>query len=204
MDDIRAIDAGANIGSWTKCLKKEFEFARVVCFEPSKIAFLELQKNLSEYSHLELVNSGLGAKNETRFLYTDFHGSELASVHQRDLDHLDLFLNLNLEIQIDSLDQYLIEKCPTFRPNLLKMDVEGFEMEILKGAETTLKNLSIVQFEFGGCNLDSRDYFKDFWDLFHRLGFDLYRLAPSGLIHITKYSESLERFVTSNYFAIKA
>ena len=203
LTEIHAVDAGANIGSWTKFLLQEFESATVILFEPSDIAFLELQKNLSGYSNLKFVNSGLGAKFEIRPLYTDFHGSGLASVHKRNLEHLDLFLNVTTEITIHSLDLYLYKNFPEFIPNLLKMDVEGFEMEVLKGAKETLKKLSIVQFEFGGCNLDSRDYFKDFWNLFKELGFDVYRLAPSGLIHITKYSENLERFTTTNYFAIR-
>lgn len=84
------------------------------------------------------------------------------------------------------------------------MDIEGHELYALKGASTLLseKRISNIQIEFGGCNIDSRTYFKDFWNLLHN-DFNVYRVLQDGLWEITKYSERLECFVTSNFLFVK-
>jgi len=89
--------------------------------------------------------------------------------------------------------------------NYLKLDLEGHELEALKGAKQLLdeKRIRALTFEFGGCNIDSRTYFKDFWALLViQYGFTLYRLAPRRrLIKLESYSESLERFNWQNILA---
>ena len=58
-----------------------------------------------------------------------------------------------------------------------------------------------MQFEFGGCNIDSWTHFQDFYYFFRDAGFRLYRLGPKGLDLIERYSELDEAFTTTNYFA---
>ena len=83
------------------------------------------------------------------------------------------------------------------------MDVEGHELDVLKGATKALQDISIIQFEFGGSNIDTRTYFQDFWYFFSDLGFDLYRLGPRKPLRITNYSEHDETFRPTNYIAVK-
>lgn len=89
-------------------------------------------------------------------------------------------------------------------PDLLKIDVEGHELDVLAGASDVLHSVSVVQFEFGGCNIDTRTYFQDFFYFFTRAGFNLFRLGPKGLDRIAAYSEAEESFQTTNYFAVRA
>ena len=65
-----------------------------------------------------------------------------------------------------------------------------------------LKEIKIVQFEFGGCNIDSRTYFQDFYYFFTERNFEIYRLSPRGLKKIDKYSESDEIFDTTNFICL--
>jgi hypothetical protein len=46
---------------------------------------------------------------------------------------------------------------------MVKMDIEGHELTALKGFGAALDVARVLQFEFGGCNIDSRTYFQDFW-----------------------------------------
>jgi hypothetical protein len=103
-------------------------------------------------------------------------------------------------VNVNTLDNWVSKT--GIRPNLLKIDVEGFELQVLKGAEKTLKFVIVVQFEFGGTSIDSRNFFKDFWDFFEMNNFQLYRLTPLGLRKVSRYSEELECFKFSNYYAI--
>ena len=88
-------------------------------------------------------------------------------------------------------------------PLILKLDVEGHELSALSGATETLKQIELVQFEFGGGNIDSHTYFQDFWYFFKNLDFDLYRLTPRGPVVVNEYTELLEVFRPTNYFAVR-
>jgi hypothetical protein len=87
--------------------------------------------------------------------------------------------------------------------DLLKLDVEGLELAVLRGAGELLTNGAIrnIQFEFGGCNIDSRTFFRDFWEL---LGphYKIHRIVNDGLAAIERYDERLEQFLTTNFLAI--
>jgi hypothetical protein len=82
------------------------------------------------------------------------------------------------------------------------MDVEGSELKILEGMGVFIKRIKLIQFEFGGCNIDSRTFFQDFWYYFKKHNFDLFRITISGPKKIKEYSESDEFFKTTNYIAL--
>ncbi len=88
-------------------------------------------------------------------------------------------------------------------PNVLKMDVEGHELEVLLGSTQLLDNIEIIQFEMGGTNISSRTYFLDFWLFFRDKPFNLYRVGPRGLHRIDSYSEIDEIFLITTFFAIR-
>ena len=71
---------------------------------------------------------------------------------------------------------------------LLKIDTEGHEFEVLKGAENLLKagKIEMIHLEFNEMNVFSRVFFKDIWD--YLPNYDLYRMLPDGLVHIKNYS----------------
>jgi hypothetical protein len=72
----------------------------------------------------------------------------------------------------------------------------------MHGMGKAIHQTRIIQFEFGGCNIDTRTYFRDFWSFFNFHNFKLYRITPFGLERITRYRQSDESFATTNYIAI--
>ncbi|MFN8245330.1 MAG: hypothetical protein U0T56_02965 [Ferruginibacter sp.] len=84
------------------------------------------------------------------------------------------------------------------------MDVEGHELSCLKGASTMIKNgaIDFIQFEFGGCNIDSRTYLQDFWYLLHDQ-YNFYRIVKDGLMPIEQYNERWEIFKNINFLLEK-
>ena len=65
--------------------------------------------------------------------------------------------------------------------DLLKLDVEGHELEVLRGGVRMFaqRRVKMVSFEFGGCNIDSRTYFRDFYYFFQENGLqDIFRMVP--------------------------
>ena len=82
--------------------------------------------------------------------------------------------------------------------------MEGHELAVLRGGKKMFESgkVKIVQFEFGGCNIDSRTFFRDYFNFFKN-DFKLYRILSNGLSPIDSYSEKLEVFQSANYLAIK-
>jgi hypothetical protein len=64
------------------------------------------------------------------------------------------------------------------------------------------KKIDNIQFEFGGCNIDSRTYFQDFFYLL-KDNYRIYRVLKDGLFEIPTYKETYEIFTTINYSAVK-
>jgi hypothetical protein len=106
------------------------------------------------------------------------------------------------EITLKKLDDFCDDKGIEYI-SLLKLDVEGHEFRVLKGAENLVSSSSIdlIQFEFGGCNIDSRTYFQDFFYLLNPC-YKIYRILKDGIIAIEDYKETCEVFTTTNYLAI--
>jgi hypothetical protein len=84
----------------------------------------------------------------------------------------------------------------------VKIDVEGHELDVLEGFGSIIDNVRIIQFEFGGANIDTRTFFQDFWYFFTDKNYSLYRISPIGVLPIRKYTELDEFFSTTNYIAV--
>lgn len=203
ISEVVAIDAGANVGNWAASLMDELPSATILAFEPSQIAFLELKKRFQENKKVKVFNLALGKQNEISKLYADKSGSGLGSLTRRRLDHFGIEFNHYEDVKIQTLDTWIENQNLPIPPNVLKMDVEGHELEILLGASKTLESIRLVQFEFGGCNIDTRTFFQDFWYFFEALGFTVYRLSPSLPILVDQYSEQDECFRATNYIAVQ-
>lgn len=204
LKEICALDVGANNGLWTLALKAQEPRSEVHAFEPSSVAFQTLTNALHGLNSVNLYQLGIGNYSGKTNLYFDKPGSGLASLSKRRLNHFDIDFSQMEEIELTTLDNWNANRKPGMsQPNLLKMDVEGHELDVLAGAIATLSSIKVIQFEFGGCNIDSKTYLQDFWYFFKERSFKMYRLGPRGLRIIDKYSERDEVFVTTNFFAVK-
>lgn len=196
-------DVGANIGNYSLEVLSVFgKDVRLYCFEPSTAAFTELAENISNYENVKAYNFGLGEKNETATLYSNSPGSGLGSVFARRLNHFCIEFKYKEEIELRRLDDFCNEKGIS-HINMLKLDVEGNELSVLKGAKQLidLHSIDLIQFEFGGSNIDSKTYFQDFF-YFLNPNYRIHRVLRNGVVPIDKYKETYEIFITTNYLAV--
>lgn len=202
---ITIFDVGANVGNYSIEILKSFnnENLKLYLFEPAKITFNKLKNNIKENENIKLYNFGFGNENNQLNLYSDKDGSGLASIYKRKLDHFNVDLKNVENVKIKKLDNFCAEQ-DIKHIDFLKLDVEGHELSILKGAKQMLDSGSIdyIQFEFGGCNIDSRTYFQDFWYLLSPK-YKIYRILKNGVYEISKYRENYEIFINTNFLAIK-
>jgi FkbM family methyltransferase len=205
-DSYCLFDVGANKGDFTKIILDFFNNnnIEVHSFEPSRTAF-ELLSNNIKSDKVILNNKGLGKEAGVFPFYTDFPGSGTASLTKRKLDYLGVDFDYSEDVSIDTLDNYCFAN-DIKDIDLLKLDVEGHELDVLEGSKETLKRkmIKMISFEFGGCNIDTRTFLRDFYYLLNGFDFLLYRITPSGYFYpLDNYSEKLEQFRTTNFIAIR-
>jgi len=203
-DEIAIVfDVGAHVGNYSLEVLSGFgKKLLLYIFEPSKNTFYLLRQNLASYQNVKFFNFGFGENDETAVLYSDKNLSALSSVYDRKLEHVRIEMKFKEEIKLRRLSNFCLENGIN-HIHLLKLDVEGNEFNVLKGAEELVnaRSIDLIQFEFGGCNIDSRTFFRDFY-YFLKPNYQIYRIVKNGIAPITKYNESCEIFMTVNYLAV--
>jgi FkbM family methyltransferase len=203
LQKVVVLDVGANIGNWSASIVSALPAAHIIAFEPSKEAFSDLVLRFRDLPNVTCVNAALGKSDEKAILYANESASGLSSLTKRRVAHFGIDFTYSEEVKVAKLDTWIKSQVKDFSPNILKMDVEGHEFDVLQGAKETLHSIEIVQFEFGGSNIDTRTFFQDFWYFFADRGFYIYRISPSGPVLIQHYRESDETFRPTNYVAVR-
>jgi len=198
-------DVGGNIGEWTLAAKQLWPEARVHVFEPSASHVERLRSALTGVSDVSINPVALGAQAGEATLYKDADITGLASMTRRDLTHVGLLMELSETIRVETLDAYCASHAIA-AIDMLKIDVEGHELDVLKGAVSMLdqRRIAVIQFEFGGCNVDTRTFFRDFYEFFDSRGYAIHIAGPGGrLTPVRRYREFNEQFSTTNYIAVR-
>ena len=197
------IDIGSNKGVYTETLLEKNPNSFYYLFEPSRTNLDILEKKFKSYDNVSIIPCALSHTSNSSLLYSNEPGSGLASLTQRKLDHFGISMNYVEEIKTIRFDEYwksLDDKSSHI--DYVKMDVEGHEMDVLEGFGNLIEKVKLIQFEFGGCNIDTKIFFQDFWYYFKDKNFDIYRITPNGPSYIPSYTEYDEFFSTTNYIAV--
>jgi FkbM family methyltransferase len=200
---IHLFDVGANIGLYTRQLISCFRASNVIIhsFEPSKYAFDKLKEKFEGSPRLLLNNVALSNKNGKAKLFSDVYGSGMASLTKRKLEYRNIEMKYEEEVNLLKLSEY-VAKNRISRIFLLKIDTEGHELEVLQGGKKLIQERRIehIQFEFGGTNIDTRTFLKDFYSILGK-NYDIFRIVKNGIYALGSYSEELEIFRYANYYA---
>ena len=203
-------DVGANVGDYSLLIRDLLPSATIFAFEPATPVYLELVNRLAAVSDngLRPFNIGFSDTSKEIDLYSySADGNEASVLSSIDLrlptQTIDVKQTSSERIKVETIDSFC-EAQDIGRIDFLKLDVEGHEMAILRGARRMLgeDRISMIQFEFGPANIYSRTYFYDFWSSLSER-FDIFRIIPQGIVPINFYGEHREVFLTTNYLAIR-
>ncbi len=190
-------DVGANRGDWTKLVLDLNPTAEIHCFEPIAEMFAQLEKrNFPPNVHRNHI--GLSSESGSKDIFLNVQslyprtglkaGWGIASAGDTE------------RIDVVTIDEYCREHhIDTI--DFLKCDVEGHEYAVFEGARQMLTDEKIrrIQFEYGGCNIDSRVMLKDIFELFSGKNYTFYQLMPRKLVKIPEYDQRLENYVYKNF-----
>ena len=197
-----AIDIGGNIGDYSAKLRSIYPALKIHIFEPSSVNLKKLMTRYAKDPLITVVPNALSSEAGSATLFSDQLGSGLASLANRNLEHFNIKFDASEIVTSIKFENYWKETLNCSPIDIVKIDVEGFELKVLEGFGSALSKVKIIQFEFGGANIDTRSYFRDFWSLFTANNFLIYRVTPLGSEKISTYRESDEFFSTTNYLAV--
>lgn len=148
------IDVGANIGQSAVQFREYFHNAKIYCFEPVKSTYEKLIINVND-PNVICYQMAVGSNREKAKIYLK-NDSSTNTMIERDS-------NLGYEIvSVTTLDHFTNEKRIT-SIDLLKIDTEGFDFEVLKGAKILLseERISFIIIEVGFDPNDDRHVLFD-------------------------------------------
>jgi FkbM family methyltransferase len=143
------IDVGANTGIFSIWTAKSNQKLKVYSFEPHPSNFNRLVKNASinKLTNIEMLPWALGGKiSKIRFtIPADFSISATASANERFTKNFHK-IDTNVSVSQTTIDE-VFSQTPIRNTDIIKIDVEYYELEVLKGARSTLIIIEILQFE---------------------------------------------------------
>lgn len=143
------LDVGANAGQFAVASAKLFPDVRVHSFEPAPDCAEKLRKNVSNLGNVTVYPFALGdVEGELSFhVNSHSHSSSALPLAQA---HLDTFPDARetrvIKVEVSTLDRVFADA--EFRsPVLLKLDVQGYEAQTLRGGSETLKRVDYAVLE---------------------------------------------------------
>ena len=131
-----AIDVSAGFGNDAAVYSREVgDEGKVISIEPAKNNLMCLKKNieLNKLKNVTVIQKGLWSKKDRlRFYLNPVPGGHSLVTHQDDAIKI-------IEIEVDTLDN-ILRQLGIDRVNFIKIDIEGAEIEALKGMKETLRN----------------------------------------------------------------
>jgi FkbM family methyltransferase len=198
-------DVGSHVGQWASHVLRLNQHINLHCFEPSKKTFKVIQQKGFK-KNVICNNFGLGSENTFKKLYVYGELSEGSSFYLR--KGLEKIVGTELrakteDAEIRTLDSYCKER-DIREIDFLKIDVEGHELDVIKGGKEYFESerIKITQFEYGGCYIDSRILLKDFFEIFEGMNYDIFLLYPTRVCKIPRYDQRLENFQYKNFLII--
>jgi len=189
------LDVGAHHGKWALGMMRLFpEAQRVVLCEPQAecVATLRMLELPGKIIVPAAVCDHVGAEP----LYVSGAGWFAASLYERRETIFARSPQNPTMVPVTTLDAVL-EHEGIETVDFAKFDIEGAELAAFHGASRSFSRGAIgaLSLEFGPSNINSRTFFRDFWQFLTDHGFEIFRVLPGGrTLRISQYHEDLEYF----------
>jgi len=196
-----AFDVGANRGDWAAMVLVENPNADVHCFELCSPTFRKLAARFSENNdkHPRVFLNPFGLSDSQADIKVNYFANED--------EKSTIFEPLNPPSMESMIAQVMRGEDYCAKHNVttidcLKIDVEGAEHLVLHGFGKMVSpaTISVIQFEYGRINIETKFLLRDFYSYFEKRGYKVGKLFPSS-VRFCEYSYEDENFLGPNYIA---
>lgn len=183
------LDVGANIGQYSLQLRAIGYKSKITSFEPINEMFNQLQKNCSKDINWNAINMALGNENTTEQINIskNFASSSILEITSQStkIEPETAYVSKQ-QINVRKLDDIFFEYCNENENVFLKIDVQGFEYNVLQGSGNVLQYIKGIQLEMSLSELYKGELlFLDMMHYIKNLGFELQSLEPGFWDHNT-------------------
>jgi len=133
-------DVGANVGQSIGTFRKYFDRSVIHSFEPGRATFEELRRRTEGVSNLQLNNTALGAHRGSGVLIEN-ERTDMSSLLEPGIDCWGE-IQRRYAVEVDTVDDYCASR-GIAGIDILKSDTQGFDLEVLKGAEGMLRKNAV-------------------------------------------------------------
>ncbi|NBD18239.1 MAG: FkbM family methyltransferase [Cyanobacteria bacterium] len=191
------IDIGANIGNWTNLLLESVYNRDIhgLLIEPSEKSFKQLKQKFFNTDGLELLQAAASDVRGECTFYERPNAAENSSLVFKKNAIPKLVKTITLDDEISTRNYNYID--------FLKIETEGWDLNVLRGAASLLdqKKIGVIQFEYGSGWLKAGNTLAAAYSLLESYGYQVFLLKSSGL-HILDYSLYGDFFRYSNFVAV--
>jgi len=168
------LDIGANVGEFALIFHHLFNSPNIHCFEPLPECIEILNKTTKDKDNITIHPYALGLINSKEILHVSSHGPSssimpMGELHKAAYPHSADSKDIEIECRV--LDE--VFKPTEINDNLLiKIDVQGFERNVIKGGEGVFSRAKIVVIEMSLQELyENEAQFDELYSLLINLGF---------------------------------
>src|ERR1041385_7896858 len=177
-----ALDVGANVGGFGRELRRLGFRGEIHSFEPHSGAFRELQGAAVHDSRWVCHNFGLGEHETTATLHIaheSVFNSLLSPLRTGSSSDESSASASEEEVRVRTLDQFINENRLDSARTFLKVDTQGYELNVLKGGAAALKLIQAVQLELSLRPLyEGQPTMETVVAFMHRSGFGIFGVWP--------------------------
>jgi len=194
------VDVGANKGYWTdRIITKSPSISRGFLFEPSESAAKILNNRFGNDPRIEIIEAAVSNKRKDKaYFYEETDAGETSSLlsghpNSRSVKKIVRQTSLDYEANKRSLD----------RIDFLKIDAEGYDLHVIKGASQFIKNSNIkfIQFEYNRPWIEASATLGAAIKFFESSDYSTYLIRSDGLYKLN-YRRHGEYFSYSNFLAV--
>jgi FkbM family methyltransferase len=199
-EEFTALDVGANVGAWTEAMHRlrGNGLLRIYAFEPAPaIAAILDQAVAALRGRAVVVRAAASDGDGTTTFFFRADNPLLSSI--ADFGHA---AAAPIAVPTVRLDTFAARE-RIERIHLLKVDAEGYDMAVLRGASPLLasKRIDVIQFEYNFRWIYSRHFLRDAFELLERHGYRLGKLTRDGVEFYQRWQPLMESFHEANFVA---
>lgn len=194
-------DVGANEGQWTLAAAAAAPEAVIHAFEIVPATRDALRRRVGDMPRVRLYDSGLSRTGERIEVHLGQHSCTSTACRIDGMPAHEAYYTTSVQCDTVTGADHM-RRNGIGSVDFLKIDVEGMELEVIRGFGDRIRDVKAVQFEYGIFNIASRDLLVDFYRFLAARDFVIGRILP-GRVSFGDYHFSMETFRGAYHVAVR-